>query len=205
MKNGLLATQQTEPQTGLQKSIEIQLTGESAQVVITHRITNHGLRDVTCALWAITQLKTGGIAIFPQIRDNTGVLPNRTLTLWPYTDMTNPNVHWGSNYILMQANMVSPFKIGFPNPRGWQGYWWNGSLFVKHAKYEAQSAYYDFGSSSECYCSDKFIELETLAPINVITPGETVTHVETRNLYKDVDRPQNESEVQSLADELGLG
>jgi len=203
-ENGLKATQQTEPKTGLQKSIEIQLMPDSAQVVLTHRITNHGLWDVTCALWAITQLKPGGTAIFPQIRTDTGVLPNRSLTLWPYTDMTNPNVHWGSNFILVQAKMESAFKIGFPNPRGWQAYWLGGTLFVKHAEYNGQAEYYDYGSSSESYCNDKFIELETLAPITTITPGATAAHTETWNLYKDIERPQSENEAQALADKLGL-
>lgn len=202
--NGLLVTQQIESKTGLQKSIEIQLRANSTQVILTHRITNHGLWNVTCAPWALTQFKTGGTAIFPQIRTDTGVLPNRTLTLWPYTDMTNPNVNWGSNYILVNANMNSPFKIGFPNLRGWQAYWLNGALFVKHAEYQAQAAYYDFGSSSESYCNDQFIELETLAPIGTILPGGIATHVETWNLYKDIDRPQNENEVQALAEKLRL-
>ena len=205
LDNGLKVTQRTEAKTGLQKSIEIQLTADSARVTLTHRITNHGIWEVTCAPWAITQFKTGGTAVFPQIRTNTGVLPNRNLTLWPYTDMTNPNVHWGSNYILVQANMTSPFKIGFPNPRGWQAYWLNGTLFVKHAAYQAQAEYYDYGSSSESYCNDKFIELETLAPIGMIPRGGTATHLETWDLYKDIDRPQNEHDVQSLADKLGLG
>ena len=203
-QNGLKATQQTEPKTGLQKSIEIQLIADSAQVTLTHRITNHSLWDVTCAPWAITQFKTGGMAIFPQIKTDTGVLPNRTLTLWPYTEMTNRNVHWGRDYILVQANMTSPFKIGFPNPRGWQAYWLQGTLFVKHAEYNAQAEYYDYGSSSESYCNDKFIELETLAPITTIAPGATATHIETWNLYKDIENPQNEKEAQTLADKLGL-
>jgi len=202
--NGLKATQQTEAKTGLQKSIEIQLTADSAQVTLTHRITNQGLWDVTCAPWTITQLKPGGTAIFPQIKIDTGVLPNRSLTLWPYTNMTNSNVHWGSNYILLHANMKSAFKIGFPNPRGWQAYWLNGTLFVKHADYNAQAEYYDSGSSSESYCNDKFIELETLAPITKIAPGATATHVETWNLYKNIECPQNENEAQALADTLGL-
>src|SRR5215204_3748260 len=116
---GLTVTQKTEPQTGLQKTIEVRFPGSSPQVVITHHLTNHGLWPVTCALWAITQLKRGGTAIFPQIRQDTGVLPNRSLALWPYTDMLNPNVRWGSNLILLDAELDSPFKIGFPNPRGW--------------------------------------------------------------------------------------
>jgi hypothetical protein len=203
-ENGLLVTPPTEPQTGLQKTLEIRLSGESAQVVITHRLTNHGLWPVTCAPWAITQLKTGGTAILPQARQDTGVLPNRSLGLWPYTDMANPNVQWGSNIILLQANLDAPFKIGFPNPRGWLAYWWKGTLFVKRADYNPQAAYYDFGGSSQCYCDHRFIELETLAPIHTLAPGETASHIETWGIYKDIDCPHNENEAQALADKLGL-
>ena len=203
-ENGLIVTQKTEPQTGLQKTIEVRFPGQTPQVVITHQLTNHGLWPVTCALWAITQLKTGGTAILPQIRQDTGVLPNRSLTLWPYTDMLNPNVRWGSNYILLDAELDSPFKIGFPNPRGWQAYWWNGMLFVKRAAYDANAEYYDYGSSSECYCNDSFIEMETLAPIRTIAPGETASHIETWELYRDVDRPRHQTDAQGLVEKLGL-
>ena len=203
-ENGLTVTQKTEAQTGLQKMIEIRLPGESPQVIITHYLTNQGLWPVTCAPWAITQLKPGGTAILPQTRRDTGVLPNRSLALWPYTDMVNPNVRWGSNYILLDAELDSPFKIGFPNPRGWLGYWWNGTLFVKRAEYDAQAEYFDFGSSSECYCNDQFIELETLSPTRTIAPGETVSHIETWELYREIDRPRHESDAQRIVDALGL-
>ena len=203
LENGLRITQPVEPQTGLQKSLDILLTGET-QVVITHQITNHQSQNVTCAPWAITQFKTGGVAILPQATHDTGVLPNRSLALWSYTDMSNPHVVWGREYILVAANMASPFKVGFPNPRGWLAYWLNGTLFVKRADYHPQAEYYDMGSSSECYCNDQFLELETLAPISTIPPRGTAIHVETWNLYKDIDCPQNENEVQALAEKLGL-
>ena len=203
LEGGLLVTQDTQPKTGLQKSIEIILSGKS-QVTITHRIKNWGNRDITCALWAITQFKTGGMAILPQAKSDTGVLPNRLLALWSYTDMSNRNVQWGREYLLVSAQMESPFKVGFPNPRGWLAYWLNGSLFVKHAEYNAQAEYYDFGSSSESYCNDQFLELETIAPIITIAPNATASHNETWDLYRGVDRPQNENEVHALVEKLGL-
>jgi hypothetical protein len=204
VENGLLVTQDTETKTGLRKSMEIRLPGDVPQVVITHRLSNEGLWPVTCAPWAITQFKTGGTAILPQSRKETGVLPNRSLALWPYTNMTEPNVTWGQHYILVRANMRAPFKVGFPNPRGWLAYWLNGILFVKRAKYDAHSAYYDFGSSSECYCNEKFIELETLSPIETIMPGAYAIHVETWELYGKVDCPRDEKDVQSLVEKMGL-
>ncbi|MBK8822681.1 MAG: hypothetical protein IPN58_08765 [Anaerolineales bacterium] len=205
IENGYRVTQDVEVKTGLQKSMEIRLTGD-ARVVITHRLTNHGLWPVTTAPWAITQLKTGGVAILPLSCAETKQLPNRTLILWPYTDLSNPNVSFGKHHILLHVDMNEneAFKVGFPNPRGWLAYWLNGTLFVKHAKYELQSDYFDFGSSSECYCNDQFLELETLAPISKIEPGACVSHVETWELFKDIDCPRDEKDVQVLVQKLGL-
>jgi hypothetical protein len=204
VENGLLVTQDVEAGSGLQKSMEIRLPGDMAQVVITHRLTNQGLWPVTTAAWAITQFKTGGMAILPQTCENTGVLPNRSLSLWPYTNMSESNVTWAQHSILVHAKMETPFKVGFPNPRGWLAYWWDGTLFVKRAKYDAKSAYFDFGSSSECYCNGQFIELETLSPIETILPGECISHVETWEVYGQIDCPRDEKDVQALAERFGL-
>lgn len=204
VENGLLVTQDVEARSGLQKSMEIRLPGDMAQVVITHRLSNQGLWPITTAAWAITQFKTGGVAILPQACENTGTLPDRSLSLWPYTNMSEPNVTWAQHSILVRANMETPFKVGFPNPRGWLAYWWDGTLFVKRAKYDAKSAYFDFGSSSECYCNGQFIELETLSPIRTLEPGETATHVETWDLFGGVDCPRDEEDVRMLVESLGL-
>ncbi len=206
VENGYAVTQDVEAQTGLQKSLEIRLQGDTPRVVITHRLTNHGVWPVTTAPWAITQLKTGGVAILPQSCAETSPLPNRMLTLWPYTDLSNPNVSYGKHHILLHVDMNEgeAFKVGFPNPRGWLAYWWNGTLFVKRADFDAQSDYFDFGSSSECYCNDQFLELETLAPISKIEPGACVSHVETWELFKGIDCPRNEKDVQVLVQKLGL-
>ncbi|HEY3474080.1 MAG TPA: hypothetical protein VGK56_05680, partial [Anaerolineales bacterium] len=42
-EHGFVATQGTEPQTGLQKSLEVRFSDSSAQAVITHHLTNRGL------------------------------------------------------------------------------------------------------------------------------------------------------------------
>ena len=203
LPDGLMVTKPVEPQTGLQKSLEILLSGET-QVVVKHHISNRNHHAVTCAPWAITQFRTGGVAILPQSRQNTGVLPNRSLALWSYTDISNPNVTWGNPCILVHAAMQSPFKIGFPNPRGWLAYWLDGTLFVKHASLQPQAEYYDFNSSSECYCNDEFLELETLAPITTLEPNQSVSHVETWILYRDIPSPKDENDAQRIAQALKL-
>lgn len=201
---GLIVTQDPEPQTGIQKSLEISLSLVAAQVSITHKLTNHGLWPIPCAPWALTQLKPGGVAILPQSQAPTQVLPNRALVMWPYTDLTSPQVRLGNRYLLLHVNFTAAFKIGFPNPRGWLAYWLNGTLFVKQAAYYPAATYCDFGSSSECYCNAQFIELETLGPLQTLAPGAAVAHTETWQLFANVACPTNEAEVQQLVETLGL-
>jgi hypothetical protein len=202
--NGLLATTPVEVETRIEKSIQISLVEDKPQVIIRHTLTNRGLWFIECAPWAITQLRTGGVAILPQSQERTGYLPNRSLALWPYNDMSSPHVTWGNNAILVRAQMQTAFKVGFPNPRGWLAYWLDGTLFIKRAAFNSQAEYYDFGSSSECYCNSQFIELETLAPISKMAPGESVTHTETWELYADVDFPADEDAVRAIVEKLVL-
>ena len=202
--DGLLVTQNLEPGTGLQKSIQVVLAADRPRLVLIHRLTNRGGRPVSCAPWSITQFRTGGLAILPQATTDTGLLPNRSVALWPYTDPYDEAVAWGKSCILVRGNMTRPFKLGFPNPRGWLAYWLDGILFVKHAAYDPQAAYYDSGSSSEFYCNNRFLELETLAPIGTIPPGGSAAHVETWDLYGNIEPPRDEQEAQALTARLRL-
>jgi hypothetical protein len=201
---GLSVTTPLEDETGIEKSIQISLAEDKPQVILRHFLTNRGPWPIECAPWAITQLRTGGVAILPQSRQQTDYLPNRSLALWSYTDFASPQVVWGNEYILVWAKMDKPFKVGFPNPRGWLAYWLDGTLFVKRASYDAQAKYFDFGSSSECYCNDRFLELETQAPIGKLEQGESVIHTETWELYKDVDFPEHEGAAREIIAKLGL-
>ncbi len=200
----LLVRKPVEEETGIEKSLYITLVSDEAKLTINHCLTNLGLSPLECAPWAITQLRMGGVAIMPQMRTQTELLPNRLLVLWPYADISSPHVHWGNQYVLLRAEEQPPFKIGFHNPRGWLGYWLDGILFIKRAAYSPGAVYVDFGSSSECYCDHRFIELETLAPIVAIAPGGSVSHTETWELYENVDVPEDEDAIQAIVDGIGL-
>jgi len=200
-ENGLKVIKKPENETGIQKEIEIQLAGENS-ISVTHTLTNAGFWPVTCAPWAITQVKPGGVAILPQnqeLWDQNPTLPNRPLVLWPYTDINSPHIEWGNQAILIRADMVvGHLKIGFPNPRGWLAYWRSGTLYVKRAAFDSQAEYYDFGSSSECYCKDVFLELETLGPKTTLRPGESTRHSETWELYSGIRWPENLDDLVQL-------
>jgi hypothetical protein len=203
-EDSLSVTQQVEAETGIEKSMHISLTKGRAQVIIHHTLTNRGTWSVECAPWAITQFRTGGVAFLPQSREQIDLLPNRSLALWSYTDIANPHVTWGNDLILVRAEKQPPFKVGFANPRGWLAYWLDGTVFVKRAAYDPHAAYYDHGSSSECYCNSHFLELETLAPIGRLEPDASVTHIETWELFANVEFPADEAIAKRIVSELGL-
>ena len=203
-ENGFKIIKPTEVDTGIEKTIQIVLPDQSPKVIITHQLKNCGSAPVRYAPWAITQLRTGGVAILPMNDADTGFLPNRNLVLWPYTDLGNRNIQLGRQYLMVNAAMESPFKVGFANPVGWLAYWLEETLFVKSAGYNPQAVYPDFGCSSEYYCNAQFIELETLGPLQEIQPGGSIQHVEIWQLFHVPARPENESDVQQLVEQLGL-
>ncbi len=205
-ERGIRVTQPVEAQTGIQKSLTVTLPAQDARVIVDHALHNLGSAPIELAPWAITQLRPGGIAILPQAAapaDAYGVLPNRHIALWPYTPINSPHITWGDRYVFVEATMQrGALKIGFPNPAGWMGYALGSALFVKRAAYDPQAAYFDKGSSSECYCNPHFLELETLGPRAVLAPGESVTHRETWALYADVPFRPDETATQELVETL---
>ncbi len=203
--DGVRATQAVESSTGIEKHICVTLPDERPRAVIEHRLTNHGIWPVELAPWAITQLKPGGLGILPQSTADTGLLPNRQLALWPYTNINSPHIHCGDQFIFVDANLEDgALKIGWANPDGWLAYAVDNTLFVKEAPYQADAEYFDFGSSSECYCGPAFIELETLGPRVLLQPGESTTHREIWSLYPGVELTADEEVVRQLIAGLKL-
>ena len=202
---GVRATQPVESITGIEKQICVSLPDERPRAVIEHKLTNRGLWPIELAPWAITQLKPGGLGILPQTITDTGLLPNRRLALWPYTDINSPHIHWGNRFIFIEANLGDEaLKIGWANPNGWLAYAVDNTLFVKEAAYQADAQYFDYSSSSECYCGAAFIELETLGPRVTLQPGESTTHREVWSLHADVDITADEEVAAQLVTNLGL-
>jgi hypothetical protein len=206
--DGIKFIQPIEPLTGIQKSISITVSEDEPLIIVNHTLTNHGSTPVEYSPWAITQMKVGGFAILPQWTnraDPAGLLPNRSMSIWPYTDIRSPFIDFGNHFILIDSTPESgPLKIGYPNPRGWLAYYQESTLFVKYAQFDPNAAYFDQGSSSECYCGPDFLELETLAPRTSIPSGETVTHLETWRVFESISLTANEHAIQELVDHLDL-
>jgi hypothetical protein len=200
-------TQPVEPGSGMVKAMLLNLAADAPVLTIQHSLTNAGLWPLECAPWAITQLRLGGLAIIPQ---QVGVpvpqlLPDRRMTIWNYTRLQDPRLHLGDDFILLEAaSRLPPIKIGVPNPQGWVAYLLGGVLLVKRFTPQPDLPHPDSGCDTEVYCNDQFIELETLGVLQVMQPGQTVTHTETWQVYTGVKFPPTLDGVRGLVKSLGL-
>lgn len=189
---GLRFDQPAEPWTNIAKSLEITINPHRPQVILRHELRNDGAWAVELAPWGLTMFRQGGIAIFPQAQgnaDEAGLLHNRQLSIWPYTNIGDPRLILRDDCILIKAvPSLPPVKIGYFNPHGWQGYWLDGVLFVKRYDAIPGAGYPDGGCNTESYCNHQFIELESLGPLTKLVPGATVTHFETWELYDSPDQ-----------------
>jgi hypothetical protein len=177
----------TPDSDGVVKVMDVTAFGD--MTVVDHVLRNEGEQPVTAAPWAITQVSVGGVGVVPQARtavDDDGVLPNRSVVMWPYTDPSDSDIVFGTRDIRIAATTnQSKAKIGTQNTKGWIAYHLSGALFVKwSALHDDSLTYPDRGSSIECYRDDRFMELETLGPMVTLEPGDAVSH---REVWKMID------------------
>ena len=198
-----------EPQSGLRKSMQIELAPSAAAVTVMHRIRNVGKEALELAPWAITILPLGGIAILPQQKGPIGeseFLPNRALVLWPYDSIADSRLELGDELVLVRAEAApTPFKIGYLDRAGWAAYLRAGVLFCKHFDPQAESVHADLNSNVEVYCNDRLLELETQAPLARLEPGAEAEHEERWELHRVGEVGSRAEDISAMLAGLGLG
>jgi hypothetical protein len=194
--NGIKTIQEVEPETGIKKEMEITLSSGNGEVRVLHRLTNLGVWPVELSVWSISAMAPGGKEVIPQPNRDTGLLPNRLISLWPYSRLDDPRVYWGDRYIILQQdpNVRYPFKFGISNEDGWAAYFNHNHLFVKYYSHDLNARYPDLGVSYETYVNDFMLEMETLSPLVLLQPEASVEHKEQWELFDNVAMPSNNEE-----------
>lgn len=191
LPDGVILETQTEPGTGIRKRIEIRLAADKPSATLTHTLINDGLWSVELSPWAITQFRLGGTVILPMPvgnADEAGLLHNRQFSLWPYARINDPRLKLDDRFILFKADAIlPPFKIGYFNSSGWLAYWVDDVLFRKTFDVHAGLPHPDNNCNAEMYCGDQFVELESLAPLGILNPGDSVNHIETWDIFDGMD------------------
>ncbi|HEX8399181.1 MAG TPA: hypothetical protein VF644_17215 [Pyrinomonadaceae bacterium] len=178
-----------EAATEMQKEIEIVPDAEGFS--IKHRITNLGASEIEFAPWALTIMRAGGEAVIPNEPfapySPETLLPVRSFAVWSYTDFTDSRWTFEKEFIRLKTDesLHHPQKIGVFNRRGWIAYQWQDLLFVKRFDVVLNAAYPDMNSNTEIYTAGGFIEVETLAPLQKVQPGDSAEHAEHWFLFQN--------------------
>jgi len=171
----------------IRKDLQIRLAEDSSRVDVWHTLTNEGGEPLELAPWALTVLNPEGLAIIPQPplgEHPRDLLPNRSLVLWPYTDLSDPRLDFGQRFItLRQTPEGRPLKLGAAHPEGWAAYLWRESLFIKTFAFEPGVVYPDGGCNFETFTNEHMLELESLGALTVLGPGESTSHLESWFLF----------------------
>jgi hypothetical protein len=193
-------TQPTEKSTGIRKEMDITLSGDGAHVRVLHRLTNVNLWAAHLAPWALTVMPPGGTAILPlppRGSHEANLPPTNSLTMWAYTDLSDPRWTWGRRYILLHQSPdhPQPQKLGVMAPDAWVVYVRDSTMFLKKFDYVAGATYPDMGATVETFTNAEMLELETLGPLAHLQPNASIEHVEHWYLYRGVPVPMNEADV----------
>jgi hypothetical protein len=190
--NGVVRlTQYIEPTTNIEKSITVQLDKTRALVKLDHKLTNCGIWPIETSAWAITVMAQGGKAILPLPPRGSHpefLLPTNSLALWPYTDLSDPRWKFNFQNIFLQQDpaLTAPQKIGVFSNDGWLAYINNNELFIKLTQVNTKGNYPDFGSNLEVFTNSKILELESLSPMTLIAPNESINHTEVWYMQQNI-------------------
>lgn len=179
--DGLRLLAPVEAATGMQKELEVWLAGGAFR--LTHRLHNRGLWPVEAAPWALTAMAPGGEAIVPLPPRGPHpdfILPTSVLAVWPYTDLSDPRLSFGREFIRLRAvaGAAAPLKLGVLAPDGWAAYALGGQMLVKRFDFHPGGRYGDLGVNVELFTDADMLELETVGPLRTLAPGACAEHVE---------------------------
>lgn len=179
-KDGVLKLMPKPTPFGKQFTIEIRMS-EGNSVKIINTITNVSDHPQRFAPWSITSLAGGGTEIIPMCQAKTGFLPNRVMSFWSYTDVTDKRFHLTNEYATLwhDEQAEKPFKVGFNVTDGYAVYIANGQLFRKSVAPYGDVQYTDFCCNFETYTNRHFIECETLGEERDYASGESAVIEET--------------------------
>jgi hypothetical protein len=194
--NALKLFQKTEPETGIQKEIEISFQDNA--IHLNHRLINRNPWAVELAPWCLSVMAAGGRALVPQedfIPHPDVLTPARPLVLWHFTRMNDPRFVWGDRLIQMRedSQVNSKQKFGIRNNQGWAAYELGKDLFIKALPLMSEGTYPDMGCNFEFFTMPGFLEVESLGPLVKLEPNATTEHMEKWWVIPNVDLPKDEA------------
>lgn len=199
--NTVTLTPELRTKVGEKHVMTVTLSENSSDVTIGHKVMNISDKELTLAPWCLTVMDKGGVEVAPQCKKKTGLLSNRRIVLWEYTEAKDERYYQSDSYItLKQTDKAKSFKVGFNNEDGWGAYLNKGQLFIKRFDFDENAEYPDYGCNYETFTDPEIMEIESLGVLKTIKTGEFIEHEERWSLKAcgDSFNPENESEIDAF-------
>ena len=205
--DGAIFSPLADTQVGAQKTLILKMDENEAKMQVTMKVKNISEKDKEFAIWSLSVCTEGGTLIVPMNTNDTGLLPNRIISVWPYTDMSNDRIYWGKKYVTVRqdSSAEEPMKLGFDLNCGTAYYVLGEEILRKNYKTNHPDGIYpDGGCSFETYTNNCMLEFETLGELNNVAPGEESELTEMWTLCKkpcEVDL-KNDASIDNMIEKI---
>ena len=169
-------------------ALEIEFMGGS-KIRVHQKVQNLAPYPRTMAIWGISMLNYKGIELIKHNTYDNGLLPNRKISLWSYSDSADKRFINTSKYmgIKMDTSATTAFKFGTDSRFGEAVYCTDDQVFIcRYPTYHDSAEYVDNGCSFESYTSDCVMELETLDCLREFKPNQEIAF---KIIWEIVDNP----------------
>lgn len=180
LDNGAIFTAEPWRVLNVQPSLKIEFVGQS-EIRVANIVRNLDVNPKLLCVWALTVLKPDAELSVPFNTRDTGLLANRNLVAWPYTDLNDERIEISNIDVKLRSvkNATSNIKLGMYIERAAAVYKGHGTTFIKRLKPAAPpECYPDFCCNFETFTSGVIHEVETLSPRTSVAGGQSIEHVE---------------------------
>lgn len=186
-KTGAIFTPNAETENGVQKQLVVNIDPDDTNVYVTMNVTNIANESQEFSIWGLTVSAVGGTLIIPMNDNDTGLLANRNISVWPYTNLADSRLHFGNRYVTLHQdpNVDQALKLGFDLNDAEVFYCLGNDIFrKKYETFHTREKYPDNNCSFETYTCNTFLEIESLSPLKKVKSNETVSLTEHWSLHQ---------------------
>jgi hypothetical protein len=187
-ENGAALRQQEDPWLRVRKSVEVTFLPDGG-VRVDHTVVNTGRTARVCAPWAISSTAAGGRAFVPfrcgELTEEEQFHPARSVFLWGATSLGDRRIRFDADGLTAEQSPSDDyFKLGLLCREGRVALENRGQRMTVEFACESGAEYPDGGCNFELYLCRRMMELETLAPLTELRPGQSASHRETWRVEK---------------------
>lgn len=153
----------------LDRSMQLDVV-DTARLDLQYTMENTSVSNVSWGIWNVIQVRPGGRVLLP-IPDGTRVWEHRDWSILEDWE------HRGDVLVLRHANQEG--KVHTIGSEGWVAYEKDGEVLVVTFPADPAAAYPSNHGNCEVYASGLYVELEHVAPVVELAPGEVATTTES--------------------------